>query len=158
MESARSSKRATFVATGQIEPDSRPSKNMCLVQPAARLAARLFCFFVSFRCCLKCANGQQMADQHQPTGQQAPGLALQQLQAANYYGNMPLESPLFLPIMPVSGHRIQTHSVDLDSTLTYWPAAHCTSAGGAITYHWHPASHPTAVSGQRSAPGCGRRT
>ena len=59
-----------------------------------------------------------MADQHQPTGQQAPGLALQQLQAANYYGNMPLESPLFLPIMPVSAHRIQTHSVDLDSTLT----------------------------------------
>lgn len=44
-----------------------------------------------------------MADQQQPTGQQAPGLALQQLQAANYYGNMPLESPLFLPIMPVSG-------------------------------------------------------
>jgi hypothetical protein len=60
-----------------------------------------------------------MADQHQPTGQQAPGLSLQQLQAANFYANMPLESPLFLPIMPVSGHRIQTHSVDLDSTLTW---------------------------------------
>lgn len=43
-----------------------------------------------------------MAEQQTDPGQAAPQqLALQQLQAANYYGNMPLESPLFLPIMPV---------------------------------------------------------
>lgn len=60
-----------------------------------------------------------MADQqHQPTGgQQAPPgpMSLQQLQAANYYANMPLESPLFLPIMPVSaGAAFKQASVDLD--------------------------------------------
>lgn len=56
-----------------------------------------------------------MADQqHQPTGgqQQAPGpMSLQQLQAANYYASMPLESPLFLPILPVRpGRRSNTRA------------------------------------------------
>lgn len=52
-----------------------------------------------------------MAEQQTDPGQAAPQqLALQQLQAANYYGNMPLESPLFLPIMPVSAGRHATPS------------------------------------------------
>jgi hypothetical protein len=60
---------------------------------------------------------QQQQQQHGPPAPaaQLPGggsvqqmmeqnaLTLQQLQAANYYAGMPLESPLFLPIMPVRG-------------------------------------------------------
>jgi hypothetical protein len=64
-----------------------------------------------------------MADQQQPTGQQAPGLALQQLQAANYYGNMPLESPLFLPIMPVSGRPFKQSKRGLGLDLDCLPPA-----------------------------------
>lgn len=64
-----------------------------------------------------------MSDQHQPTngGQEAPHqLTLQQLQAANYYANMPLESPLFLPIMPVGVSTAFKHDcVDLDCSLTW---------------------------------------
>jgi hypothetical protein len=83
--------------------------------------------------------------------QRTPSLTLQQLQAANYFGNMPLESPLFLPIMPVSVH---TCLVRRSSQSRSPPCSSCASfAGGAIAYHGYTTLDSTFVSGQHRASG-----